>query len=338
MTPKTKSTHSLPAKSVLTLIGDVEIYNPKYLIDGIIEESSLVGLIGPSGAGKTFVALDMALSMATGKDYHGLFVKKGLAILSAGEGHLGIPRRVEAWCEYYEKSLKDANFAITSHAIELFNKESFDSFCMSIDSLSIEKGNPVIIVIDTVARHMGGKDENSAKDMGELVRIADELKSKYQCSIVLVHHTGHAQKNRARGSTAYRGALDTEILIKANGIDNIYMTCEKQKDGQMFERVQFVKTKVKSSIVLSQTEFVATKKEKLSKYDQLGLDTFNEVTSETDFTIGPDIKKWRTAFYSTHTGSNKAQNKAFSRCRKNLIEFGYLTLENNIYSLGDIET
>ena len=105
MTPETKSTHSLPAKSVLTLIGDVEIYNPKYLIDGIIEESSLVGLIGPSGAGKTFVALDMALSMATGKDYHGLFVKKGLAILSAGEGHLGIPRRVEAWCEYYEKSL-----------------------------------------------------------------------------------------------------------------------------------------------------------------------------------------------------------------------------------------
>jgi ABC-type transporter Mla maintaining outer membrane lipid asymmetry ATPase subunit MlaF len=82
----------LPAKSVLTLIGDVEIYNPKYLIDGIIEESSLVGLIGPSGAGKTFVALDMALSMATGKDYHGLFAKKGLAILSAGEGHLGIPR------------------------------------------------------------------------------------------------------------------------------------------------------------------------------------------------------------------------------------------------------
>ena len=83
---------------------------------------------------------------------------------------------------------------------------------------------------------------------------------------------------------------------------------------------------------------VATKKETLSKYDQLGLDTFNEVTSETDFTIGPDIKKWRTAFYSTHTGSNKAQNKAFSRCRENLIERGYLTLENDIYSLGDIET
>jgi len=185
---------------------------------------------------------------------------------------------------------------------------------------------------------MGGKDENSAKDMGELVRIADELKSKYQCSIVLVHHTGHAQKNRARGSTAYRGALDTEIFIKANGTDNIYMSCEKQKDGQMFEKVQFVKNKVKSSIVLSQTEFVATKKETLSKYDQLGLDTFNEVTNDTDFTIGPDIKKWRTAFYSTHTGSNKAQNKAFFRCRENLIEHGYLTLENNIYSLGDIET
>jgi len=79
-------------------------------------------------------------------------------------------------------------------------------------------------------------------------------------------------------------------------------------------------------------------KETLSKYDQLGLNTFNKVTSETDFTIGPDIKKWRTAFYSIHSGSNKAKNKAFSRCRKNLIEFGYLKLENDIYSLGDIET
>ena len=106
----------------------------------------------------------------------------------------------------------------------------------------------------------------------------------------------------------------------------------------MFERVQFVKTKVKSSIVLSQTEFVAAKKETLSKYDQLGLDTFNEVTSETDFTIGPDIKKWRTAFSSIHPGSNKTQNKAFSRCRENLIGRGYLALENEIYSLGDIET
>ena len=89
------------------------------------------------------------------------------------------------------------------------------------------------------------------------------------------------------------------------------MSCEKQKDGQMFERVQFVKTKVKSSIVLSQTEFVATKKETLSKYDQLGLDTFNEVTSETDFTIGPDIKNGELHFLQFILVAIKLKTKHF---------------------------
>ena len=80
-------------RKILTLISDVELKDPEYLIDDVIEEKSLIGLIGPSGSGKTFVALDIALSLATGKDYHGFGASKGLVIMSAGEGHLGIPRR-----------------------------------------------------------------------------------------------------------------------------------------------------------------------------------------------------------------------------------------------------
>ena len=73
-------------RKILTLISDVELKDPEYLIDDVIEEKSLIGLIGPSGSGKTFVALDIALSLATGKDYHGFGASKGLVIMSAGEG------------------------------------------------------------------------------------------------------------------------------------------------------------------------------------------------------------------------------------------------------------
>ena len=65
------------------------------------------------------------------------------------------------------------------------------------------------------ARHMAGKDENNAKEMGELVQTADKLKHDYQCAVMLVHHTGHNNQDRARGSTAFKGALDTEILVKS---------------------------------------------------------------------------------------------------------------------------
>ncbi|MDC1440776.1 helicase RepA family protein [Planktomarina temperata] len=178
-------------RKILTLISDVELKDPEYLIDDVIEEKSLIGLIGPSGSGKTFVALDIALSLATGKDYHGFGASKGLVIMSAGEGHLGIPRRAEAWCKHNRSNLRAASFAITDRAVDLFNEAPLNAFCNEVEEIAKTRGNPKLIIIDTVARHMAGKDENNAKEMGELVQTADKLKHDYQCAVMLVHHTGH---------------------------------------------------------------------------------------------------------------------------------------------------
>ena len=238
-------------KKILSMIGGIELKDPEYLIDGIIEEQSLVGLIGPSGSGKTFVCLDMALSIALGKDYHGRDVSKGLVIMSAGEGHRGIPRRAEAWCKYHLKDINEASLAITSRAVDLFSPEHLSSFCREIDGIVGDHGNPKMIIVDTVARHMGGKDENNATDMGALIRAADKLKDDYGCSVVLVHHTGHASENRARGSTSYKGALDTEILVKPDDETGVFVSCEKQKDGPPFKLMMFTKTPVEPSMVLT---------------------------------------------------------------------------------------
>ena len=64
---------------------------------------------------------------------------------------------------------------------------------------------------------MGGLDENNAKDMVKLIRTADKLKDDYQFAIMLVHPPGHAHQDRARGSTAFKGALDTEIIVNRLG-------------------------------------------------------------------------------------------------------------------------
>ncbi|AII86741.1 putative AAA ATPase [Planktomarina temperata RCA23] len=325
-------------RKILTLISDVELKEPEYLIDDVIEEKSLIGLIGPSGSGKTFVALDIALSLATGKDYHGFGASKGLVIMSAGEGHLGIPRRAEAWCKHNGSNLHAASFAITDRAVDLFNEAPLNAFCNEVEEIAKTRGNPKLIIIDTVARHMAGKDENSAKEMGELVQTADKLMHDYQCAVMLVHHTGHSNQDRARGSTAFRGALNTEILVKSLGDNDIIVSCDKQKDGPEFDTMQFLKVSVDPSIALQQVVMSATKNN-LTDSQTLAMDAFYEATKGNVASAGLALDEWRPFFNERHTGDNtNSKNRAFSRARKDLVKRGLLKCSDDIYRLGDKAT
>ena len=325
-------------RKILTLISDVELKDPEYLIDDVIEEKSLIGLIGPSGSGKTFVALDIALSLATGKDYHGFGASKGLVIMSAGEGHLGMPRRAEAWCKHNGSNLRAASFAITDRAVDLFNEAPLNAFCKEVEEIAKTRGNPKLIIIDTVARHMAGKDENNAKEMGELVQTADKLKHDYQCAVMLVHHTGHNNQDRARGSTAFKGALDTEILVKPLGDNDIIVSCEKQKDGPQFDTMQFLKVSVDPSIALQQV-IRSVPKTKLSGSQRLAMDTFYEATKGNVASAGLALDEWRPLFNERHTGDNvKSKDTAFRRAREVLVDRGLLKCSDDIYRLGDKAT
>ena len=72
--------------------------------------------------------------------------------------------------------------------MDLFNEAPLNAFCNEVEEIAKTRGNPKLIIIDTVARHMAGKDENNAKEMGELVQTADKLKHDYQCAVMLVQH------------------------------------------------------------------------------------------------------------------------------------------------------
>ena len=333
------TTSAEPIDKMLTFIGDIEIKDPDYLVNGIIETSSLVGLIGPSGSGKTFVALDVAMSIATGTPYHSMEVKAGPVIMSAGEGHKGIRRRVHAWCTHHGHDSLNAKLAITDRAVDLFNEVNFQAFCHEVDAIAQAKGSPRLIIIDTVARHMSGMDENSAKDMGELIRMADKLKDKYQCAVMLVHHTGHANQDRARGSTAFKGALDTEIVVSPLGDNNLTIKCEKQKDSAPFEIKRFTKISVEKSIILQQCQVSKKPSVGLRFNEQLAYDAFKEATKGNVASGSVSLTEWRPLFYKRHTGDNdKSKATAFSRARTSLVNNGLLKVNNDIYRRGDKAT
>src|SRR4030095_2900240 len=70
---------------------------PDWLIQGILALGVMAGLYGPSGHGKSFVALAWALCIATGRDWFGRATSQGPVIYVAAEGGRSIRKRVQAW-------------------------------------------------------------------------------------------------------------------------------------------------------------------------------------------------------------------------------------------------
>jgi len=324
---------------LLTMIGEIETKPCDYLIDQILERKTLIGNIGQSGSGKSFVAIDMAMSIATGLPYHGHEVKQGLVVLCAGEGTRGIPDRTEAWCIHHSIDIKDAKLALTDRAAQLFDENYLISFYKEIEDLSQTQGPPELIIIDTVARHMAGLDENSAKEMGELITISDRLKIDFDCAVMLVHHTGHSNQDRARGSTAFKGALDTEIIVKTAGEHDITLGCEKQKDGPPFERMQFMKTSVGQSIILQVVPGTSSKKKSSLSYNEtIAMKAFESTINNTN-SEQVHLDDWRKEFNQRHTGDNeKSKATSFRRARNQLVMLCFLSVKDDIYSLGDKAT
>ena len=89
----------------------------------------------------------------------------------------------------------------------------------------------VLVIIDTLNNHMSG-DENSAKDTRAMINACNIVSTALGATSMLVHHLGHSSeaKQRARGSSAWRGALDASILVSGE-TNEIKISCTKMKDA-----------------------------------------------------------------------------------------------------------
>lgn len=218
------------SRSVFVDIRKLESCAPDWLIDGHIEKNTLNCLFGDPGAGKSFVAIDMALCVANGEEWAGLGTQKGGVIYISGEGHNGIKRRIDAWEKQHKIETPENRFNLSTCPVLLSDPDAAAMVGEEINRIVKDSGHtPSLIVVDTLARNMGG-DENSTKDMNDFIINIDRfLRVPYQASVIIVHHTGHSDKGRARGSMAFKGALDSEYKIVKQK-EGCRMTCTKMKD------------------------------------------------------------------------------------------------------------
>ena len=206
-----------------------------WLVKHWLQANALIMVHGPSGGGKTFAVLDMCLHMAAGSaEWMGHKTHPGSVVYLAGEGHHGLRGRVAAWKHHNKADRLD--MWLSKAGCDLNTTDGYLQVVEAVDALP---ATPSLIVVDTLHRFLLG-DENSAQDAKTMLDACGALMQKFGCSVLLVHHTGVSDEaqHRARGSSAWKGALDIEIsVIPAKNDNPIQIVQRKSKDAEMADTV-----------------------------------------------------------------------------------------------------
>jgi hypothetical protein len=183
----------------------------------------------------------MAADEIEDRDWCGNKTKHLPIVYLAGEGHYGLRARVAGWMQKF--GVNKIKFWMSRTGTDLNTNEGLLKVIENVRALPERPG---VICIDTLHRHLLG-DENSAQDAKSMLDACALLMKEFDCTVILVHHTGVSEEaqHRARGSSAWRGALDIEISVKpSKGSSPIEVVQRKMKDAEMKDSLFFELRKV----------------------------------------------------------------------------------------------
>lgn len=203
----------------------------KWLVKGVLGINDFVLLFGLPSTGKSFLALEIALRIAEGKDLFGYKIKSpGAVLYVAAEGANGFSGRLAA-----RKASIGLAIGLPCQflkiAPDLSKPKGVQELLNFAHQLSAILNIPIsLIVIDTLNRCFGGGDENTSDAMGAFITGCDCIRRETGATVLVCHHAGKVEKRGARGHSSLKAAVDTEIQIKKIG-KQYEAKITKQKDG-----------------------------------------------------------------------------------------------------------
>lgn len=224
--PASSSRYQLLDRSRIMTLKPIE-----WLVKGIFPKQGIGAIFGPSGSGKSFLTLDLALRLAAGEDWFGRKTRSCPVTYVMLEGEAGLRNRIEAW-EQANGKMTPSNFAGVPQGFSLADRQDIEDL-----AVAVPKGG--VVMIDTFNRAAPGKDENSSKDMGEVLEGMKRLQKLTEGLVLIVHHTGKDAGKGMRGHSSLHAALDGAIEVRRDGTHRSWKAA-KVKDGSDDFEVPFV--------------------------------------------------------------------------------------------------
>jgi len=218
---------------------------PTWLIHELIADHGLSIIYGAPGGGKTFVALDMALRVAHGLDWHGVKTNQAGVIYMAGEGARGIGKRIKGWRREHALEGVEAPFLALPVPVQLLDADDRRKLLRTVEAAIARMRFPVgLVIIDTVSRSLAGQDENGQEAMTLFVNACNAVQNFTGGAVLGVHHSGKDTSRGMRGSTVLLGGCDASIRLTKEEDGRVSIEVEKQKDAEQGEPVLMTLKKV----------------------------------------------------------------------------------------------
>lgn len=212
-----------------------EITGPMEALDFVedtLTEGGASVWYGPSNTGKSFLLLDLAAAVATGRKFRDeLEVEQGAVVYVALEGATGMGNRVIAM--HREGLLPEAApLFLIFDPVNLLTDGHAPRLAEAVKTAAEQSDMPCkLVVIDTMSRAMAGGDENKAADMTAAVAAIDAVRALSGAHVAVVHHCGKDEARGSRGHSSLRAAVDTEVeIIRPEGQSVSTARITKQRD------------------------------------------------------------------------------------------------------------
>lgn len=219
-----------------TAIDTSDEYFDDELVESVLLKDGMSVIYGDSNSGKTFLAVDLACSVALGKSWMGRRTVQGVALYLATEGPKSVQTRLKAYKKHH--GIVDLPVVVVKSPVNFFEGGQEDSHRVValIKKIEEDLGQKVRIVIgDTMARIGAGANENTGQDMTIVLKHADYIREKASIHFLWIHHCGKDAAKGSRGWSGIRAAIDTElevIEIKGQIVRSIEITKQRDIDGK----------------------------------------------------------------------------------------------------------
>lgn len=192
----------------------------EWAVKGLFPTKGVGAIYGESGAGKSFVAIDLVAAIAEGRKWFNLRTKQLPVSVFALEGEGGLKGRVRAWemvnkrdypeSVFFWDGAHNGTFALRDGSPDPSNKDSNKKRLIQLCADLIANGRRGgVVVIDTLNQASDGADENSSRDMGELLRAMKFIQRETDSLVLIVHHATKSKENQSmRGHSSLYGAMD----------------------------------------------------------------------------------------------------------------------------------
>lgn len=319
-----------------------------WTIKRVLPATGLGVVYGEPGCGKTFVVVDMMMSVAREIDWRGMKTSGGKVLYIAPDGGALISNRLCAYRKHFGCEDDDIPFAIITAPVDVLGLHDPTHIHQVKELIKRAEFNPDVVVIDTVSRSMPGGNENSPETMTSWIDKAQDI-SPGKLTLG-VHHCGKDTSKGSRGHSSLKGAADVEIEVADRTI-----VVRKLRDGRDGEKFSFglgvidlgvdADGEVVTSCFVTACDLPVTKTIRLSANECLMRDAIESAIKEFGGMLPQDIdfpmkdgveetyvvKEFQKRYFEVTSGDDKRKvaNQAMKRAVLSLCKLGIIAYRNH---------